>query len=259
MKRVTAIIADDEPLLRHHLNKQLADAWPELEVVGLAGNGGQALAMITCEEPDIAFLDIRMPELDGMSLATELQKLPNPPLIVFITAFDEYAVKAFENNAIDYLLKPLSDKRLDACIAKIKSRLDQTEENTDLGKLLETLNQVNSSKAPEYLKWIRVSKGDDILLVSVDDVLYFKAEDKYVSLFKSGIHGKEEFLLRTSLKDLMTQLDPEQFWQIHRSTLVNVSAISKVKKELTGKMSLIIGEEKLPISRAMQSKFNHHW
>ncbi|MFA0406952.1 LytR/AlgR family response regulator transcription factor [Vibrio splendidus] len=264
---VTAIIADDEALLRHHLDKSLAEVWPELEIVGKAQNGLEAMQSIQQLEPDVVFLDIRMPELDGISLAKKLNKLASPPLVVFITAYDEYAVKAFEHNAIDYLLKPINEERLLATCQKVQARLSSnqtqsgsTPEQPDIAALMNQLQQLSQSTSqqaqPQYLTWLKASVGEDIHLIAVDDVAYFKAEDKYVSIFKKGQGSLlEEFILRVSLKELIAQLNPDEFWQIHRSVVVKVSAIDKVKKGLSGQMSAYVSGEKLPISRASQALF----
>lgn len=270
---VTAIIADDEALLRHHLDKSLAEVWPELEIVSKAKNGTEALQSIQQLQPDVAFLDIRMPELDGISLAKQLNKLASPPLVVFITAYDEYAVKAFEHNAIDYLLKPINEERLLSTCQKIQARLssNQTQsgympEQPDIAALMSQLQQLSQSASQQtqppylsqkkYLTWLKASVGEDIHLIAVDDVAYFKAEDKYVSIFKKGHGGLlEEFILRVSLKELLAQLNPDEFWQIHRSVVVKVSAIDKVKKGLSGQMSAYVSGDKLPISRASQALF----
>ncbi|MFS1425954.1 LytR/AlgR family response regulator transcription factor [Vibrio splendidus] len=275
---VTAIIADDEALLRHHLDKSLAEVWPELEIVSKAQNGLEAMQSIQQLKPDVAFLDIRMPELDGISLAKQLNKLDSPPLIVFITAYDEYAVKAFEHNAMDYLLKPINEERLLATCQKVQARLSSSQTQTgnppeqpDITALMAQLQQLSQSSSqqtqppylsqplyqqPQYLTWLKASVGEDIHLIAVDDVAYFKAEDKYVSIFKKGQGGLlEEFILRVSLKELISQLNPDEFWQIHRSVVVKVSAIDKVKKGLSGQMSAYVSGEKLPISRASQALF----
>jgi len=255
----TAIIADDEPLLRHHLDKSLADVWPELDILGRAQNGTEAKQMIEAHQPDVVFLDIRMPELDGMALAKQLQKLPDAPLVVFITAYDEYAVQAFERNAADYLLKPINEDRLLACCEKLKQRLlaRQPEPPVDMGSLMQHIQQLSQTVAtPQYLTWLKAHSGDDIHLIAVDEVLYFKAEDKYVSLFKVGeADNVEEFILRTSLKELLGQLEPDSFWQIHRSVVVRVAAIDKVSKSFSGQMSAYVSGVKLPVSRSSQSLF----
>ncbi|MFA0573762.1 LytR/AlgR family response regulator transcription factor [Vibrio splendidus] len=264
---VTAIIADDEALLRHHLDKSLAEVWPELEIVSKAQNGLEAMQSIQQLKPDVAFLDIRMPELDGISLAKQLNKLDSPPLIVFITAYDEYAVKAFEHNAMDYLLKPINEERLLATCQKVQARLlsrqkqpDDIPVQPDITALMAQLQQLSQSSSQQnkqqYLTWLKASVGEDIHLIAVHDVAYFKAEDKYVSIFKKGQGGLlEEFILRVSLKELIAQLNPDEFWQIHRSVVVKVSAIDKVKKGLSGQMSAYVSGEKLPISRASQALF----
>ncbi|MEZ9394017.1 LytR/AlgR family response regulator transcription factor [Vibrio splendidus] len=264
---VTAIIADDEALLRHHLDKSLAEVWPELEIVSKATNGLEAMQSIQQLKPDVAFLDIRMPELDGISLAKQLNKLDSPPLIVFITAYDEYAVKAFEHNAMDYLLKPINEERLLATCQKVQARLSSNQEKSDstlvqpnIAALMAQLQQLSQSTSQQnkqqYLTWLKASVGEDIHLIAVDDVAYFKAEDKYVSIFKKGQGSSlEEFIIRVSLKELIAQLNPDEFWQIHRSVVVKVSAIDKVKKGLSGQMSAYVSGEKLPISRASQALF----
>ncbi|ELL7085793.1 LytR/AlgR family response regulator transcription factor [Vibrio fluvialis] len=247
---VTALIADDEPLLRRHLNQSLADLWPQLTVVATADNGETALEAIHQHQPDIVFLDIRMPKLDGMALANKLKGLIKPPLVVFVTAFDEYALRAFDTNAADYLLKPVTESRLQQCCERLQQRLQSAP---DMTQLISQLSQLNVK--PSYLTWLKASKGEEIHLIAAADVLYLKAEDKYLSVYKQGERGIEEYLLRSSLKDLLAQLNPEQFWQIHRSVAVNVAKVDKVKKDFTGKMYVYIGERKLAVSRALQSQF----
>jgi DNA-binding LytR/AlgR family response regulator len=262
----TAIIADDEPLLRHHLNRSLAEVWPELDIVASAENGKEAWLKINEHQPDVVFLDIRMPELDGMALANKLKKMPTSPLIVFITAYDEYAVKAFEQSAVDYLLKPISESRLLTACNKLQHQLSvqQSEQKhllnaqsqPDIAALIQQIQQLSVQSEPQYLTWIKASAGDDIHLIAISDVVYFKAEDKYVSVFKqSPNNSTQEYIIRTSLKELLAQLNPDLFWQIHRSTVVNVAAIEKVNKDLTGKMSVIIDGQKLPVSRTAQGLF----
>ncbi|WP_158148826.1 LytR/AlgR family response regulator transcription factor [Vibrio fluvialis] len=251
---VTALIADDEPLLRRHLNQSLADLWPQLTVVATADNGETALEAIHQHQPDIVFLDIRMPKLDGMALANKLKGLIKPPLVVFVTAFDEYALRAFDTNAADYLLKPVTESRLQQCCERLQQRLQSAEQTAlDMTQLISQLSQLNVK--PSYLTWLKASKGEEIHLIAAADVFYLKAEDKYLSVYKQGERGIEEYLLRSSLKDLLAQLNPEQFWQIHRSVAVNVAKVDKVKKDFTGKMYVYIGERKLAVSRALQSQF----
>ncbi|WP_315917646.1 LytR/AlgR family response regulator transcription factor [Vibrio fluvialis] len=251
---VTALIADDEPLLRRHLNQSLADLWPQLNVVATADNGETALEAIHQHQPDIVFLDIRMPKLDGMAVANKLKGLIKPPLVVFVTAFDEYALRAFDTNAADYLLKPVTESRLQQCCERLQQRLQSAEQTApDMTQLISQLSQLNVK--PSYLTWLKASKGEEIHLIAAADVLYLKAEDKYLSVYKQGERGIEEYLLRSSLKELLAQLNPDQFWQIHRSVAVNVAKVDKVKKDFTGKMHVYIGERKLAVSRALQSQF----
>jgi len=261
MTTFSAIIADDEPLLRFHLKQMLAELCFDIEVVAQCTNGAEALTAIEQWQPDFAFLDIKMPELDGMSVAKKLLKTENPPLIVFITAYDEYAIKAFENNAIDYLLKPISEERLLKAYEKLKQRkqLQETKrspsENSMLADLLNQVQQLSQPATPDYLTWIKAYKGEDLHLISVNDVLYFKAEDKYISVFARPQEQIVEYIIRSSLKEIQQKIDPDLFWQIHRSSIVNVSKIEKVKKDLLGHMKVHIGEEKLAVSRNAQGLF----
>ncbi|EHS5725363.1 LytR/AlgR family response regulator transcription factor [Escherichia coli] len=257
-KTITAIIADDEPLLRYQLNKMLADVWPELDILASCENGKEAFDAIAEEQPDIAFLDIRMPEMDGMTLIRRISQLDKFPLVVFVTAYDEYAVRAFETNAIDYLLKPLNEKRLEQCVLKMKQRLNETtadKTTPDLNALFEKFQSFLPVEQKSYLKWVRVQKGEDIELIHCSDIQFFKAEDKYISLYKKNKTQSDIFLLRGSLRELLLQLDPDEFWQVHRSVVVNVNAIEKIKRDYTGKIQLIIGGHVLQVSRAMKNKF----
>ncbi|WP_299013022.1 LytTR family DNA-binding domain-containing protein [uncultured Photobacterium sp.] len=255
---ITAIIADDEPLLRHHLNYSLADVWPQLDVVASESDGKAALESIKLLQPDIAFLDIRMPGLDGISVAKALRKLDRIPVIVFITAYDEYAIQAFEEHAFDYLLKPLNEKRLMTTCERIKAflvavRAGESEKKTGAVDAIERLVARIQTPPNRYLRWIKASKGDDICLVSVDDVNYLKAEDKYVSVYTSD----NEYVISTPLKELIKQLDPDTFWQIHRATIVRVEAIERVKRDFTGRMYVHLneGSTKLAVSRNAQGLF----
>ncbi|EHA1123762.1 response regulator transcription factor [Vibrio navarrensis] len=256
-----AIIVDDEPLLRHHLNKSLADVWPTLEIVALADDGEQALHAIEQHQPDVVFLDIRMPVMDGLQVAKQLHGKQGAPLVVFITAYDDYAIRAFEQNAVDYLLKPISAARLQKSCQRVEQRLHeragQTQSDPSLSALLNQLQQLSTPlRTPQHLQWIKAQLAEEIHLIAVSDVLYFKAEEKYVSVFAAqGGEAMQEYLIRTSLKELLAQLDPEQFWQIHRSCVVQVSKIDKVKKDFSGHMFVHVGKTQLPVSRASQSLF----
>lgn len=202
------------------------------------------------------FLDIRMPKMDGIEVARRLLQQPKVPLVVFITAYDEYAVSAFETHAIDYLLKPLSSSRLASCCEKLQQQLRRNvAPSNDLAQLMSQFEQLTRTVKPQYQVWLKASKGEEIHLIAVNELLYVKAEDKYLSLYK--VHGAttHEYLLRSSLKELLAQLDPNQFWQIHRSIVVNVGKIDKVTRDFGGKMWVHIDRLQLPVSRALQHLF----
>ncbi|MCW8329913.1 LytTR family DNA-binding domain-containing protein [Photobacterium sp. SDRW27] len=255
---ITAVIADDEPLLRHHLNRSLAEVWPQLDVVACDSDGNTVLASIKKHKPDIAFIDIRMPGLDGISVAKALNKIDKIPVIIFITAYDEYAIQAFEEHAFDYLLKPLNEKRLMTTCERVQtyfSAIHSENNRTDVTTVtaIERLVARVISPRSQYLRWIKASKGDDICLVSVDDVNYLKAEDKYVSVYTND----NEYVIRTPLKELIKQLEPDLFWQIHRATIVRVDAIERVKRDFAGRMFVYLcdGKVKLAVSRNAQGLF----
>ncbi|UXI03977.1 LytR/AlgR family response regulator transcription factor [Photobacterium sp. TY1-4] len=255
---LTALIADDEPLLRHHLKSVLGDVWPELDVVASESDGAAALAKIHALQPDVVFLDIRMPGIDGIAVARALKEMEMVPVIVFITAYDEYAVQAFEAHAFDYLLKPLHDKRLIQTCERLKNQVrlchaGQGQSTAGAIASIERLMQKMQSPMNPWLRWIRASKGDEISLVSVDDVIYLRAEDKYVSVYTC----EGEYIIRMPLKELIKQLDPDMFWQIHRATIVRVEAIERVKRDFTGKMFVYLagGHGKLAVSRNAQGLF----
>ncbi|WP_417761898.1 LytR/AlgR family response regulator transcription factor [Shewanella sp.] len=249
----SAMIADDEPVLRFHLKQMLAELWPALTISAMAENGEQALAQISECQPDIIFLDIRMPCSDGLTVAKHLSQAATPPLIVFVTAYDEYAVNAFENNAVDYLLKPVSEERLAHCCQRLQQRLTKPA-NSDYQQLLQQLTAQLLPPSQKYSKWLKASKGEDIHLVATEHILYIRAEDKYLTLVVNDGGKEQSYLLRQSLRQLLEQLDPEQFWQIHRAVIVNLAQVSKIRRTLTG-MEAIVAGHALPISRMMQAKF----
>ncbi|MBB5017399.1 DNA-binding LytR/AlgR family response regulator [Chitinivorax tropicus] len=245
----TALIADDEPHLANYLSQRLATLWPELELVGIAHHGLEAQEWLVARQPDIAFLDIKMPGLTGLQVAEQAHCH-----CVFITAFQEFAVTAFEHNAVDYLLKPISDERLGQTITRLKQRLVARQAPPELGSLLQQLQQAISPHArAEKLRWIRAGIGHDIRLVAVDDVAYFQASDKYTAV----VTREGEYLIRTPLKELLDQLDTEHFWQIHRGTVVNVRQIREASRDLLGKLTVRLKDrdEKLAVSRAFAHLF----
>ncbi|MFA0084816.1 LytR/AlgR family response regulator transcription factor [Vibrio sp. 10N.261.51.F12] len=260
MTTYTAVIADDEPLLRFHLDKMLVEIWPELEIVSRCENGEQAIEAVKEHQPDVVFLDIQMPGLSGIDVANQLAALEkaterSAPIIVFVTAFDQYAIAAFEANAIDYVLKPIQEDRLLATCHRIQQRLLPSENSGTLQTLMSKIEHLSAGGPPKYTKWLKASKHDEVHLLAVDDIAYVKAEDKYVTVVAWVESSYQEYILRSSIKELTTQLDPDYFWQIHRATLINVRRLDKVKKELSGKWMVHIAGTTLPVSRAMQSLF----
>jgi DNA-binding LytR/AlgR family response regulator len=252
--RTTAIIADDEPRLAEYLKARLAVLWPELVIAGVAANGPDAQALLAREAPDIAFLDIRMPGLTGLEVA----RSAGPGVhVVFVTAFDQYAVDAFERAAVDYLLKPVTDERLAETVARLKARTQADGGDgaaPDLQAALAAIGRLlPGAPPPERLAWIRASTGQQVRLIAVDDVVYFQANDKYTSVFTAD----GEALIRTPMKDLCEQLDPTRFWQVHRGTIVNVAHVATTTRELTGRVTLTLKgrTDKVTVSRAYAHLF----
>jgi DNA-binding LytR/AlgR family response regulator len=249
-----AIIADDEPRLALYLRDRLAALWPELAVAGIAANGAEAKALIDREEPDLAFLDIRMPGLSGLEVAKAADRSLH---VVFVTAFDQYAVDAFEQAAVDYLLKPVGDARLAQTVARLRERIAQANHAPELRAALATLSRLAPALAPtggsERLAWIRASVGQQVRLIAVDDVCYFQANDKYTSVFtKDG-----EALIRTPLRELAEGLDPDRFWQVHRGTIVNLAHVAATNRDFAGRVSLALKtrSEAIAVSRAFAHRF----
>ncbi|MBN1471885.1 MAG: response regulator transcription factor [Syntrophaceae bacterium] len=230
-----AVIADDEKELRTYLKRMLADVWPQLEICGEAMNGKEALKMVDAHAPHVAFLDIKMPGLSGLDVA---RKIAGICRIVFITAFDQYAVEAFEREAVDYLVKPVTKERLLQTVNRLKKQLQSSPEPP--GGLAEMITkaltnlQNNAPAGYHYLQWIKTQHKGNVRLISVEEVDYFQAGDKYTLV----ITAQEEALIRKSIKELSQELDPQKFWQIHRGTIVNVSRIENVGRSLTGRGTL---------------------
>ena len=242
----SALIAEDESLLRAQLIARLAEAWPELEIVGEAENGEDAVAMIEEAKPDVVFLDIRMPGLSGIEVA---RRLGGRCHLVFVTAYDEYAVAAFDEGAIDYVLKPVTAERIAKVVTRVKARLASPP--LDLTGLLARLAERENASAP--LKWIRASLGPTMQMIPVGDVLYFQAEDKYTKV----VTDSGEALIKKPIKELYEELDPEAFWQIHRGTIVNLRAIARVERDWRDQpvITLRSRPEKLTVSRTFAHRF----
>jgi DNA-binding LytR/AlgR family response regulator len=258
----TALIAEDEPLLAQALHAELARAWPQLKVVATVGDGASAVTQALQLQPDVLFFDIRMPGQSGLDAAVELTDewpADRPfPALVFITAYDQYAVQAFETQAIDYVLKPVQAARLAKTVAKVQDVLSHrstgaTDFESTLGQLRGLLGSINApagtiaTSSHNALKLIQVSVGSSIRMVPVDEVVYFEAADKYLRVLTEG----HEYLIRTPLKELLPQLDTQRFWQIHRGTVVRADAIDSVTRDEAGKLHLVLRgrDEKLVVSR----------
>jgi DNA-binding LytR/AlgR family response regulator len=249
MKKITAIIADDEKELRLYLKTKLNQIWPELIISGEAENGIEAVKLAKEHKPDIAFLDIKMPGKSGLEAAEEINTICK---IVFITAYDQYAVDAFENEAIDYILKPVENIRLEKTVSRLKERFalennksNATNESENITRILKQFSKnIPKQQENKYLQWIRAQHGDTIRLISIDEICIFKAVDKYTAVISKG----QEHLIRKTIKELEQELDPEKFWKIHRSTIVKVSAITKVSRSITGRYIIKIAEHEEPLT-----------
>jgi DNA-binding LytR/AlgR family response regulator len=241
MTRPTALIAEDEPLMRERLKEKLAETWPELDIVAEVADGIAAIEAFATHRPQIAFLDIRMPGRTGLDVAAAIG---DDCHVVFITAYDQYALKAFDAGAVDYLLKPVEADRLAAAVERIRKKLDGPP--ADLSALIAELRAAVKTDVPR-MKWIKAAIGKQVKLIAVGDVAYFQADTKYTRVVMAG----GEALIRTPLKELLAELDPEKFWQIHRGTIVNLDAVASVLREDAERQFVILKgrQEKLPISR----------
>ncbi len=269
-----AVIADDERLMRDQLRARLAQVWPALEIVAEAKNGLEAIQAVKDHQPDVIFLDIRMPGLTGVEAAKEIAQLDLGdesllPEMVFITAYDQYALDAFEQGAVDYVLKPAEPERLRVTAERLQKRLMQraAEDNSEVApsastesagapsvqQLLHVLSAQLKGQPTQYLSWLQASVGQSIQMVSVDDVLFCVSDDKYTRVQTL----KQEFLIRKPIKELVEELDPKVFWQIHRSTLVNVKAIAGVQRDERGRQEVLIKgrTDRLAVSRSASQLF----
>ena len=266
---VRGVIADDERLMRDQLKARLTEVWPELQIVGEAKNGLEAVDLVAEHHPDVVFLDIRMPGLSGVDAARRIAQLPAPddgddadwslPEIVFITAYDQYAIEAFEQGVADYVLKPAERERLGVTVTRIKQRLalrgtDDEPPAPHLQQLLHKLAaKLNPGGTPPALKWIQATVGQAIQMIPIEDVLFFISDEKYTRVQTGTI----EALIRKPIKELVDEVDPDLFWQIHRSTLVNTHCIAGVTRDLRGRQIVSIkgSNEKLEVSRSYTHLF----
>jgi DNA-binding LytR/AlgR family response regulator len=266
---VTAIIADDERLMREQLRARLSEAWPELVFLAEARNGKEAVEVVEAHDPDFAFLDIRMPGMTGIEAARAiLGREDNACQVVFITAYDQYAVEAFEQGAIDYVLKPADRERLAKTVERLKSRvghgaaqsaaasLDQPDVAALLARLATRLDETSSrdgSPPGPRLQWIQASVGQSLRLIPVDDVLFFQSDEKYTRVQTAQF----EALIKKPIKELIDELDPDRFWQIHRATLVNAQAIANVTRDFRGRQIVTVHghAQKLEVSRTYAHLF----
>ena len=249
MEQVRAIIADDEETLRLYLKEKLAVAWPELLVSGEAGDGEAALRLIEENRPDVAFLDIQMPGISGIEVA---RRINAACAVVFITAHNTYAVEAFENEALDYVLKPVTEERLEKTVKRLKERLASPRPAPNVAEVIEKVARA-LEKSPNHLQWIKAQHKDGVRLIPVGDVYYFRATDKYtVVRTKDGEH-----LIRKTIKELESELDPGQFWRVHRAAIVNARAIHVVDHSLSGGAIVRFKDvqDQLAVSRAYSHLF----
>jgi DNA-binding LytR/AlgR family response regulator len=246
MRAPTALIAEDETVLREELCAHLAQLWPELHIVAQAASGLEALQGLDAHRPDVMFLDIQMPGLTGLEVARQADGRCH---VVFVTAYDAFAVAAFEQGAIDYVLKPYDAARLATAVRRVKQRLHEAPPPLD-----GLLRELAAAQPPrEHLRWINASSGTEVKLITVDEVCYFQADTKYTRV----VTATSDALIRRSLKELQDQLDPSCFWQIHRSTIVNANAIAGVSRDFRGRISVKLKarSEKLPVSEGHEYLF----
>jgi len=258
----TALIAEDEPLLAENLRAELATAWPGLQIVAQAGSGTAAVELALQYRPQVCFLDIRMPGMTGLEAAQAIsedwpEEAGALPLFVFVTAYDQYALQAFDTAAADYLLKPVTPERLAQSVARLQARLAQPVASADatLASLRQLLTQAAAPIASPSvrLRHLQAAVGDAVELVPVDDIVYLEAADKYVR----AVTAEREYWVRVSLRELLPQLDPDRFWQVHRSTVVHIDAVARAQRQENGTVVLELRRrpEKLTVSRVHANRF----
>jgi DNA-binding LytR/AlgR family response regulator len=246
---VVAILAEDEAPLRHALRAMLGTAWPELRIVAECEDGIAAMEAIAAHRPDLCFLDIRMPGVSGLDVARAAVAAKS--MVVFTTAYDEYAVRAFEAGAVDYLLKPLQPERFSRALERVRERLRDARDDADAR--VQALETALRPAGQRLIRWISAAVGDSVRMIGIDEVLYFQAQDKYVRVVLAG----GEAIIRTPIKDLLAGLDPDEFWQVHRGVVVRVSAIDRVRKDELGRTALRLRgrDDVLPVSSAFLHRF----
>jgi DNA-binding LytR/AlgR family response regulator len=252
-----ALIIDDERLMRDQIRASLAQAWPELEIAGEASNGIEALAAIDEHDPDLIFLDIRMPGMTGLEVAARVADRMH---IVFVTAYDQHAIEAFERGAVDYLLKPVEQERMELTVARLKDRIRGGRQDPDsksprqLADLIDQLAQkLQVPGSRQQLRWIKASIGANLRLIPIEEVVYFQADDKYTRVFTA----QSEALIRKPIKELLEELDGEKFWQIHRATIVNAMEIAGAAKDFRDHLMITLKSrpDKLEVSRTFAHRF----
>ena len=252
-EKPAALIADDEPLLREALKRQLAQVWPELSVIAEARNGREAIRLFDAHEPDVCFLDVHMPGLSGIDAAKHIGQRSH---LVFVTAYDDYAVEAFTTGALDYLLKPVEEERLLIAVTRLRERLAAAHPALNTEALVQQLGakiaELQRKTASGPLRWIRAQVGSTVHLIAADEIDYIRSDDKYTTIAWRGEGGQpREAVIRTALKDLLRQLDPGTFAQVHRSIIVNLCSIKDVRRQEneTAEIHLKGRPESLPVSR----------
>ena len=240
---VRAVIADDEPLLRAMLRTRLAKLWPELEVVRELPDGREVDEVIAEHQPQLFFLDIHMPGVNGLEAARAIDGRAH---VVFVTAYDQYAVEAFERGAVDYVLKPFNEERLATTVERLRERLDSRPEPLE-ALVAQLASRLGTPKATDHLRWIKASVGSNVRLIPVEEVLFFQSDDKYTRV----VSGEGESLIRKPIKELLDELDPAKFWQVHRATIVNVDHIAQVRRGLKDQAEISLRDcpETLVVSR----------